>query len=150
MNAKLRKPSRWRRALTLIEVVASLTLLVTLLASILAAYGRLAQQARLSQERRNAVRQLDQLVAQWLVAEQMPPENGAGLVPAQDSLVWVTRTWPVPSHDNKWLASILRVEIRRRDASAASPPLASVELLVDSQTSKPHVDTTQTSPEVQL
>jgi type II secretory pathway pseudopilin PulG len=151
MNAKLRKRSRCsRRALTLIEVVASLALLATLLASVLAAHGRLARQARLSQERLSAMRQLDQLIAQWIVADKLPLGDGGGLVPGQADLVWAAATRPVVAADSKWSAAILQVEIYRRDGPAGSPPLASVELLIDPETNKDHDQPSETAPEVEL
>src|SRR5687767_7374794 len=112
MKAKLQTQSRCsRRALTLIEVLASLALLTTLLVSVLAAYSRLVRQARLSQERLSAVRHLDQLIAQWLVAEQTPLENAVGPVSGQADLVWTATTRPVAATDAKWSAAILRVGI---------------------------------------
>ncbi len=67
-----------RSGLSLIEVVASIVLLVSLFVLLLKGWKVHALQIRESQKRLEAIRLLDQQLVHWFVSEQGPPMNQSG------------------------------------------------------------------------
>jgi prepilin-type N-terminal cleavage/methylation domain-containing protein len=82
-----------RRGLTLIEVVASITLLSTLLAAMLVAFERHSRQIRRAQRTLAATAAADQWLAVWLQDPEGFPSEGSGGIPGSD-FTW--RTTPTP------------------------------------------------------
>lgn len=109
-----------RRGLTLIEVVAGIALLATLLVSILVAHNRHAQQVRQAQGRLAAIEQLDRLLGEWAATGVWQPVGSEGEL---DGFMWrvVESGARVPDELG---SEIVRVELLEKDRV-----LASVELL---------------------
>jgi prepilin-type N-terminal cleavage/methylation domain-containing protein len=135
MNARWRHCSRRcrRRAMTLVEVLAGLAILATVVAMILAARGRYLRQSALAQRRLHAVAAADELLTQWWKKPQAIPESGRGEVNGPDQLGWQTQVVPGETADQLG-ARVLRLEItdERRGAAPGSVkgPLVSVEFLL--------------------
>ena len=112
--------------MTLIEIVAGLVILGTILASLAVARGRFARQWAAADQKLAAVKALDAQVAEWMnVPGAAVPLNRQGALEAP-TYVWRTR---VLREEPKLSAIVVRVEALDRkhvDRAAA----ASVELLV--------------------
>src|SRR5881394_3936045 len=81
-----------RRGATLIEVLAGLVILGTLLVAIAAARGRFARQWVEADRRLAAVRAADKMLADWMAgAEQNIPLQAQGELPGVPKCVWRTR-----------------------------------------------------------
>ena len=133
-GARHRRRPRPRRGVTLIEVLAGLTLLGTLLASLVVANAEQARQAGRAADRLRAVAALDALLTGWHAeGAPLPPGPGGNLPPAPgaggDRLVWSARR--VRRAGAAALGCVVvRVEARRAGGPAGVGPLASAELLV--------------------
>jgi prepilin-type N-terminal cleavage/methylation domain-containing protein len=119
-----------RPGVTLIEVLAGLVILGTLLVSIAAARGRFARQWIEADRRLAAVRSADALLGQWMAG---PPQNiplrGQGELPGVPKFDWRTRT--IPSRDADDLrAIVVRLEVFDRSSRQAREPLFHVDFLV--------------------
>jgi len=117
--------------LTLVEALAGTVLLGTVLAAVLLADGRLAQQESRAQHRLEAQAAANSLLAAWWSDRDALPLAADGDVPGHDGWRW--RTAVVPNAVAEELgANVVRLEIV--DATSDSPhPLASVEVLVKRQ-----------------
>lgn len=104
--------SRRSRALglTLIEVVAALAILGTLLVGIVLAKSRYNDQLRHARAQAGAVERADQLIARWWASPGGVPVGEEGVLPGGDRLRWRTRVV-----DNAEVAElgvrVVRVEI---------------------------------------
>jgi prepilin-type N-terminal cleavage/methylation domain-containing protein len=124
----------WRPAgLTLIEVVAAITILGTILAGVVLAKSRHTRQLSLTQRRNVAVRAAGDLITGWWTSPSGVPTDSSGAVQADPSLVWQTRQ--VENDQMHRLgAVVVRVEIH--DANSVGPrpptkkPLVAVELVL--------------------
>ena len=120
-----------RRATTLIEVIAGLVILGTILAALLIARGRFAQQEAMAQRKLAATRSLDALVSQWL--------NGpVGAIPVsargdlgESNQTWRTHLIPDPSAESLG-AHVMRVEVFDRNARQ---PILTLDLLLQAKES---------------
>src|SRR5687768_4560564 len=93
MNRTSRTSSRARRGATLIEVLAGLVLLGTILSSALVARGRFQRQWRAADDKLAAVRAADDLVSRWIALPPgAAPVPGEGVVSQGPDLTWRT-TW---------------------------------------------------------
>lgn len=136
MKAKSRTSSRiWRPAgLTLIEVVASIVLLATVLTGMVIAKSRHTRQLALSQRISAAVRAADELIATWHLSSEGVPVDQTGSIAGDHLLQWRTRL--VAGHElEAWRASVVRVELmdanhQATDASMEAKPLVSVDIVV--------------------
>src|SRR3954447_17756598 len=114
-----RAPKPWRGrtrrpAMTLIEVIAGLVILGTILASLAIARGRFARQWSAADRKLTAVRALDALVADWMnVPGSAVPLNRQGAIPDMAKLIWRTRVLP-DTAATKLSAAIVRVEVLDR------------------------------------
>jgi hypothetical protein len=118
--------------MTLIEVIAGLVILGTILASLAIARGRFARQWSAADRKLAAVRALDAVVADWMnVPGSSVPLNRQAAVPDAPKFIWRTRPIPDPAA-TKLSAVIVRVEIfDRADADRDSAiPITAVDLLV--------------------
>ena len=131
----------WRPAgLTLIEVVAAIAILGTILVGVVVAKSRHTRQLSLTQRHNVAVRAADELITGWWTSPGGVPTDGSGVVQADASLVWQTR---LVENDamHRLGASVVRVEIH--DANSAGPgpptkkPLVAVELVVPDPARQP-------------
>src|SRR3954454_16567129 len=99
-----------RRGVTLIEVLAGLVLLGTVLASVMIARGRFVRQWAQAEQRLAAVHAADAMLAQWLSAgSQAVPVPAQGRLDDQPGYVWRTRRVPSPQAD-ELSAGVVRLE----------------------------------------
>ena len=116
-----------RRAFSLVEVVASVMLVGTLLVAVLVAHRRAITQTRLAQRRLDAVEVLDQL----LIARQGPDAEdyqlARGKAPGPNPFLWRSMLRDEASLV-ELSASVLRIELYD-PAFKEGETLASVELL---------------------
>jgi len=99
-----------RRGLTLIEVVAGLALLASLLVGCLTAYGHHVRQVRQARQRLAAVRAADALLAQWFQESGRIPVAAQNSFAGAGQLCWRTRLISDPGAE--LLASqVVRLEI---------------------------------------
>ena len=78
--------------MTLVEVVAGLALMATLIASLLAVKMRVVHQSHLAQRRQEAIAAADQLLTQWWQNPKTFPRSAAGSTPS--GLAWRTKIVP--------------------------------------------------------
>src|SRR4051812_10899949 len=91
-GATRRARRRARSAMTLIEVVAGLVILGTILASLAIARGRFARQWAVADRKLEATKAVDAMIAGWM--ESNPPQvplNREGVLPGVAKHVWRTR-----------------------------------------------------------
>ena len=118
--------------LTLVEVVAGLALLSTLLVAVLTTKARATRQWSHAQRKLEAVAAADRLVTNWWQDLDRFPRRAAGRVPGQSGLAW--RTTPVAKPELAGLmVSVIRVEVLDESAvgDARRSALASVEVVLD-------------------
>jgi type II secretory pathway pseudopilin PulG len=125
------------RGLTLVEVIAGLVLLATLLASILVAFGSQAAQIRAARDRITAVELADRLLSEWSSQNAIPAvgteQNLAG------TNAW---RWRIVAGQSAELAlsgvSSVRVEVWRSKQTGADQVLAWAEVLVPGKSGAAH------------
>jgi prepilin-type N-terminal cleavage/methylation domain-containing protein len=124
------------RGLTLIEVMAGLAILGTLLASLVVARGRYVHQWALATRKEEAVQAADRLLAAWWINPDKLPRNAAGDVP-DGKLRWRTHVVEsVAAEDLK--VQIVRLELFETGNNAGQAvayrteqrPLAQVDLVM--------------------
>lgn len=104
-------PSPRRRGLTLVEVVAAIAILGTLLVGVLSAKSRFTRQFRDAQRREQAVRAADVLLESWWADVKHFPRNDHGVVENQPTLRWQTETRDDPQC-RLLLAQVVRLTIQ--------------------------------------
>ena len=129
MKAKLKtylQDSR-QAGLTLIEVIAAIAILGTILVGMVLSKSSHTHQLALAQRQIIAVRVVDELIADWWTSSQGVPVGEYGLFGKDESLVWETR---VVQNEviEKLGAKVVRVEVRELN-SAKSKPASEQELL---------------------
>ena len=121
-----------RRAMTLIEVVAGLALLATVLSGIVAIKTRCLRQMHRTEQRREAIRCADELLSAWWTDTATFPYRSSGPVPGHPQLQWRTR--PISNLQAQSLGGqVIRLEIADFSASSSAEPLISVEVLLPRQ-----------------
>lgn len=118
--------------MTLLEVLAALVILATLLTGLLMAKGRAERQHALAERRLRAIAAADELIADWW-AQNAVPSNSAGKFSRHTGLQWQTRTTKAQS-EGPAQSPIVRVEIMDVADKAA---LASVDLWMPDETPAP-------------
>ncbi len=118
-----------RRGMTLIEVVAGIALLGTILTTTVMAQARLLRQHQRALVKLQAVEAVDRLLAQWSVEGQEIPVESSGVLLNSPAVSWRTR---LKSEKTDGPLSVAIVELV---ASAANdppgiPPLVRVELAI--------------------
>jgi type II secretory pathway pseudopilin PulG len=126
-NAFLRPSGR--RALTLVEVIAGLVLLATLLTTVLTAFKTHAAQIRGARDRLNAARAADELITSWMAQGALPP------VGTQKPLAEIEGcSWRLLANESQATEPLkittVRLEIVRPRLLAEDEVLASVALVV--------------------
>jgi len=117
------------RGLTLIEVVAGLALMGTLLAAMLSAKSDFASQHHYAQRVLIAVDAMDELLMNhWQDIKQLE-DLGAGNFNQHKDLTWTAKPIDDPNATD-WYCRILRVQVLDTTAGPNDPPLASVDLLI--------------------
>ena len=117
-----RRPGR--RGLTLIEVVAALALMATLLVAVLAIKAGLARRRVAADRQLRAVAAADALLSGWWRDPATFPVDRSGVTPTDPSLTWSTLV--LPNRDAARLGGrVVRVDVR--DAAAV---VASVDVLL--------------------
>ena len=115
--------------MTLIEIVAGLVILGTILASLSIARGRFARQWAEADRKIAAARALDSLIAEWM--RTAVPLNRQGELSDTRNFIWRTRTSKNPGR-SRLGAAVVRVEVfeRGNEEKFSAPAIVSVDLLV--------------------
>jgi prepilin-type N-terminal cleavage/methylation domain-containing protein len=119
-----------RRGATLIEVLAGLVILSTILSSAVIARGRFARQWRDAEDQIAAARVAESLVSRWTA--QPPgsaPVPGEGAADQSDGLVWRS-SWTNEPSAQRLGARVARLELFDVRRNSAGAPLVSVEFLL--------------------
>ena len=138
---------RLRKGVTLVEVVASLLLLSTLLVVVLAAFSDHVRQIRRAHRRLAAVAAADRLLVDWFSTPGQFPRNTTNAVSGDDQLAWRTRLLDYADPENLGI-EIARLEIVDQK-SADSPVLLAVDVVLPapaSPTESEAADAPQTEP----
>lgn len=121
-----------RRGFTLIEVIAGLALLGTLLASITIARARYVRQRAHAQRRLTAVAVADSLLTGWWQDPQTLPRDGSGnVIEGLQDMQWAWRTRSID--DTVALnagVQIVRLEIRDGRSKGSVQPVVTVDVAV--------------------
>jgi len=142
MNEKWTTYSRCSRAagLTLIEVVAAIAILGTILVGIVLAKSRLTRQLVEADQRLAAVRAADELIAGWWTRDAGVPVDDAGVVDDHPEWSWRTHVMANPLIE-RWGARVVRVEVRPSEGHVvALPGQPPVEVIVDLVLADPEVE----------
>ena len=78
--------------MTLVELVAGLTLLASVLVGVLLAFAAHQRQARSALKRTAACNAADQLLSNWYADQERVPRNARGSIGGAVPMVWTTRT----------------------------------------------------------
>ena len=115
--------------MTLIEIIAGLVILSTVLASLALARGRFARQWAAADRKLVAARALDDMIATWM--DGSIPIDRQGRLPNAKNCVWRTRASRNPGTSNLG-AAVVRIEVfDLADAERSNAtPVVSVDLLV--------------------
>ena len=127
--------------MTLIEILAGLVILGTLLVSVAVARGRFLRQIAEADRRLAAIRAADALLATWMSGPaQNVPVNKQGLLDPARNLTWQTRAIPDPNA-SRLGAIVVRLEVFDQSTSVSdrtSSALFTVEFLLhDFRTPRP-------------
>ncbi len=119
-----------RTGLTLVEVVAGIALLATLLVSLLSAFRAHAAQIRSAQDRLRAIRIADELLATWMAAGVIPAVDEQESIPETTGWSWrIARAESSPDLQ-KLGAAAVRLEIVEASEDSSARVLTFVELMV--------------------
>ena len=126
-----------RSGMTLVELVAGMTLLATLAASVLLALGVHQKQLHRAAKRINAIAAADRLLAGWSSGSGEIPRNTFGQVVLDENRwIWTTRTIDTAMVESLRVEKI-RVEIYEEGAADRRQPLAFVELMAPAEHQPP-------------
>ncbi len=115
--------------MTLIEVVAGLAILATVLSSIIAIKVRTVHASRLAGQRRAAVSAADALLSTWWQDRSAFPRAASGPVPGHADLVWQTQTLPNPTARTLG-ADVVRLDLFSGNHLQGGESLVSVEVVL--------------------
>jgi prepilin-type N-terminal cleavage/methylation domain-containing protein len=121
-----------RAGLTLIEVIAALVILGTLLVGIVLSRSRHSRQIALAERKMQAVRAADGLLTRWWSSPEGIPLGNSGQVESDPSLRWRTEVRPDPTLE-KLDVRVVRLEIletRSTGQAEGDEVLTRVELLL--------------------
>lgn len=132
-TARQRLPRRSRRAnvhpaFTLVEVIAGIALLGTLLAGLMLSFSAHVRQYQAARLRIQAIEKLDRQLELWYADDGTLPIDSEGPLSSQPPLTWRTLTVRSPQAE-RLNSVIVRVEVRRPERADSSPPVVAVELL---------------------
>jgi type II secretory pathway pseudopilin PulG len=117
-----------RNGLTLIEVIAGLMLMSTLLVGILTAGSRHMRQLRQAKQRLAAAAVADQLLTAWAQSGQNLAVRECA-APDAAGLTWRVRPVSRPSSPESLGVEIVRLEVFDAKSDPTKPPLISVDVL---------------------
>ena len=119
-----------RQAFTLVEVIASLMLLGTLLVGILTAHRRHVAQVRAADARLAAIAAADKLLQSWQADGSWGPASTSGRFPGNGQLAW---RWTVTARPElrRINAGVGRLDVLDGE-SEVETPLLSIEILTNS------------------
>ena len=123
-----------RAGLTLIEVIAAIAILGTLLVGIVLARTQHTRQLALATRKDAAIQAADELIASWWTNQEGIPINSSGYIPTDSTFAWRTQIIPNPEIEQTG-AQAVRIEIT--DTSPTLPqhpsinmPLVTVEVVL--------------------
>lgn len=120
------------RGLTLIEVVAAITILGMVLVGVVVAKSRHTHQLSRAQQKQVAVRVADDLISKWWLDSHLVPIDAEGELATDPPLIWRTRI--VDSYEIEQLAArVVRVELFLNIAGepvVRDEPLVMVDLVM--------------------
>lgn len=123
------------RAFTLVEVLAGLALLGSLLATSMLVKARNTRQMALSNRRLVAVEATEKLLQSWWTKKTLPLA-GSGVLPGQADLTWRTTTRIQPqSAKNPFKMKITRLDIFDQRVLGEDEPIVWLELLSSAEAS---------------
>jgi type II secretory pathway pseudopilin PulG len=125
------------QGLTLVEVIAGLVLMATLLAGILVSFGNQAAQMRKSRDRLKAVELADRLLGDWSAQNAIPAIGTEQTLEGTKDWRWRLAEANSTDLDTVGLAAV-RLEVFRRIVGTPDQVLASVDLLVPGRRGAPH------------
>jgi hypothetical protein len=133
-----------RRATTLVEVIAALVVLGTVLASVIVARGRFLRQRAAADRQLRAVEAADRLVDGWTAGGtsfDAVPRFGSGPLPEGEGYRWRTSERPNPGAA-ALSSHVIRVEVWGPAEAEAQrwQPIVSLDLLVHDRTARPAAD----------
>lgn len=128
--------------LTLIEVVAAIAILGTILVGIVMAKSRHTAQLASAERRMAAVTVADELIASWWLGEDIPVDQ-SGICERDESLAWQTR-WVTNTPIEQLGARVIRVEMhdRRPARDSMDKVLVTVDLVVPDPNAEQSLDAT--------
>jgi prepilin-type N-terminal cleavage/methylation domain-containing protein len=98
MNRRSYNFSHIRRGTTLVEVIAALVILGTILSALLIARGRFSRQKLVAQRRLEAVHALDQLIDHWMTGPASAvPVQSSGALSDSSNQIWRMHLVPNPA-----------------------------------------------------
>jgi prepilin-type N-terminal cleavage/methylation domain-containing protein len=116
------------RGLTLIEVVAAIAILGTILVGVVLSSARLTHQAALARRQAVAVRAADELITRWWTAKEGVPVGAEGAVESDPTLLWTVQL--VENEPVARLgARVVRVTICEADPKTSAMAAAEEELV---------------------
>lgn len=116
------------KGLTLLEVVAALALLSTLLVAVLAAHDRLAKQTLRGRLRLEAIDAADALLAEWTLTQPMSIPGAKGRVKSNQRLYWYLSARS--ERDLEPLGvQVARLEVYDGEKESGENALATIEFL---------------------
>ena len=118
-----------RQGMTLIEVIAGIALLGTILTTTVMAQARLLRQHQRALVKLQAVQAVDRLLMQWSVAGEDIPVEASGVLLTSPEVSWRTRLTRAKT-DGPLSVGIVELVASATDDPPGIPPLVRVELAV--------------------
>lgn len=116
-----------RRAMTLVEVIAGIALLGTVLAVTVLSHGRLLRQHQRAQTKLQAVAAVDQLLSQWYANGEAVPVEASGKWPGSPVVVWKTQRGRTQT-SGAISVDVVELTAKIEGESPSLPPLVRIEL----------------------
>ncbi len=122
--------SGWKRAgLSLVEVVAAIVILGTILVGVVLAKARHTRQLAIAQQQQVAVRAADELLSGWWVSREGVPREGRGQLATQPGMVWETKV--VENAEVQRLgARVVRLEVRLAEGLGQAGSISSEDQIL--------------------
>lgn len=114
-----------RSGLTLVEVIASVALMTTLLVGLLTAHSRHIKQIKLADEKQIAIDLADGLVADWFASDETLPQNASGAF-FEAGYTWKSVRVAGSIDNPEWNAAVIQLSVW---SVAHDKPLVTLELL---------------------
>lgn len=121
-----------RHGITLVEVVASIGLLATLLVTTLSTRSSLIRQANKAFAIEQATEAIDQQIAVWFENSDELPRNESGAFADTEQFFWRTSVVPARSSNSDWDFVTLRVDAVSSDTQDVVASVEIVDLPADS------------------